>query len=203
MVNDSTVKKEGRQDRKEETRRVLLGAARRVFARDGVLAATATSVAQEADRAHGSVFVHFGSLGGLISAVIEDFGLALARDLQERTQAGASAAVVLGAHLDGVAAHEDFYTRLVVEGPLLPTEARQSLVGVQSTISHHLSPAFESLALPGVPPAFLFNLWVGIVHRYLADREFFSPGASVLRSRGPELVTQFLTLLSISKGGNE
>jgi AcrR family transcriptional regulator len=203
MVNDSSVNKKDRQGRKDETRRVLLEAARRVFARDGILAATATQVAREADRAHGSVFVHFGSLDGLVSAVVEDFGSALARDLQDRYEAGATPATILGAHLEGLAAHEGFYTRLVIEGPLLPPEARLTLVGIQSTISHHLSPVFADLAPPGVSPAFLFNLWVGIVHRYLADREFFAPGASVLQTRGPELVAQFLNLLSISKGGNE
>jgi AcrR family transcriptional regulator len=147
------------------------------------------------------VFVHFGSLDGLISAVVEDFGLSLARTLQARTDAGAGPREVLQAYLDGLADHEAFYARLVVEGPLLPAEARLSLVGIQSALSHHLAPVLAAYARPGVPEAFLFNLWVGLVHRYLGEGDLFGPPGQVLSTQGARLIDQFLALLSGSEGG--
>ena len=195
-----------RSDQKSETRRLLLAAARTVFAREGILATSMSTVAREAGRSHGTAFVHFGTQAGLVSAVVEDFGLGLASDLHRLTEAGAPPGDVLRAHVKGLSVHEAFYTRLVVEGSLLPSEARLSLIGIQSVLAHHLLPAFEAGSRAGllkaVPPAFLFNSWIGLLHHYLSNRDLFAPGASVLERWGPELVEHFLFLIEIPKGGN-
>lgn len=182
----------------------MLDAAIRVFSRDGILASTTAAVAKEAGMAHGSVFVHFGSQEGLVVAVIRDFGDALSLRLHELIEAGAGTREVLEAHLKGIREREELYARLVVEAPLLPEEARQSLVLVQSAIAFHLSPAIEADTRAGLVKAMslplLFNTWLGLVHHYLANRELFAPGASVIARRGPELLGHFMFL--ISKGGD-
>jgi AcrR family transcriptional regulator len=192
-----------RQERKTETRQRILDAAIRVFSRDGILAATTAAVAKEAGVAHGSVFVHFGSQEGLIVAAIQDFGRSVALRLHELVREGAGARAVLEAHMRGIREREDFYARLVVEAPLLPDEARTSLVLIQSAISFHLSPAIEADRSAGKIKAMalplLFNTWLGLVHYYLANRELFAPGGSVIDARGTELLEHFMSL--ISKGG--
>jgi AcrR family transcriptional regulator len=192
-----------REAQKRETWRRILDAAIRVFSRDGILAATTAAVAAEAGVAHGSVFVHFESKEGLIVASIQDFGEAVSLRLHELARAGARTREVLGAHLEAIREREDFYARLVVEAPLLPDEARTSLVLIQSAISFHLSPAFEADRAAGRIKAMslhlLFNTWLGLVHYYLANGELFAPGASVIERRGSELLGHFMSL--ISKGG--
>jgi AcrR family transcriptional regulator len=192
-----------REAQKRETRRRILDAAIRVFAREGILASTTAAVAKEAEVAQGSVFVHFGTQEGLVVAVIRDFGEAVSLRLHDLARRGGGTREVLEAHLEGIREREDFYSRLVVEAPLLPAGARQSLILIQSAISFHLSPAIEADTKSGkirvMPLALLFNTWVGLVHYYLANREFFAPGASVVDRRGGELLDHFLSL--ISKGG--
>jgi AcrR family transcriptional regulator len=192
-----------REAQKHETRRRILEASIRVFARDGFLAATSQAVATEAGVAHGSVFARFGSLEGLIAAAIGDFGEAASLRLHESVGRGARTREVLGAHLAAIREREDFYARLVVEAPLLPEAARTSLVLIQSAISFHLSPAIEADRAAGKIKSaslpLLFNTWLGLVHYYLANRELFAPGASVIDRRGPELLEHFMSL--ISKGG--
>jgi len=203
----STAKKSpaprNREAQKRETRRRILDAAVRVFARDGILASTTAAVAVEAGVAHGSVFVHFRSQEGLIVAAIQEFGKDVSLRLHELVQRGAGTREVLEAHMKGIREREDFYARLVVEAPLLPDEAKTSLVLIQSAISFHLSPAIEADRAAGkikaMPLPLLFNTWVGLVHYYLANRELFAPGASVVAERGPELLDHFMSL--ISKGG--
>jgi AcrR family transcriptional regulator len=192
-----------RERQKLETRRRIIDAACRVFARDGILASTTAAVAREAGVSQGSVFVHFGSQEGLLAATIQDFGDSLSRRLHELIDAGGGTREVLAAHLKGIGEREDFYSRLVAETPLLPEGARLCLLLIQSTICFHLSPAVEADARAGkikeMPLALLFNTWVGLIHYYLANRGLFSPGAPVVDRRGNELLDHFMFL--IAKGG--
>ena len=194
-----------RDEQKKATRRRILDAALGVFARDGIMAAATASVAAEAGVAHGSVFVHFGSQEGLVAAAIADFGENVTRRLHESLRAGARTRQVLEAHLAAIGEREGFYARLASEAPFLPGPARTSLVLIQSAISFHLSPAIAADQAAGrikkASLPLLFNTWIGLVHYYLANRELFAPGASVVEARGKELVDHYMFL--ISKGGRE
>jgi AcrR family transcriptional regulator len=192
-----------RERQKRETRQAIIDAALRVFARDGILASTTAAIAREAGLSQGSLFAHFGTQEALITAVIEDFGKGLGLRLHELTDSGANTRDVLRAQLGAIAEREDFYARLVVESTLLPGRARDSLLLIQSAICFHLSPAVEADTLSGkirpMPLHLLFNTWVGLLHHYLANRDLFAPGGSVIERRGPELLVHFLSL--IAKGG--
>jgi AcrR family transcriptional regulator len=200
-TNSTTIRRTGkRAEQKRETRRRILDAALRVFARDGILAATTAAVAAEAGVSHGSVFAHFGSQEGLVAATILDFGDAVADRIHKALGSGAKTREVLGAHLAAIREREDFYARLVAEAPLLPPAARTSLVLIQSAISFHLAPAVEADQAAGrikrssLP--LLFNTWLGLIHHYLANRELFAPGASLIEARGPELLAHFMSLIA-------
>lgn len=150
--------------------------------------------------AHGSVFARFGSLEALLVAVIEDFGESTARRIHELLDAGAGTREVLGSHLAAIGEREDFYARLVAEGGSLPREARDCLVLMQSAIAFHLAPALEADRRAGrikeLSLSLAFNTWLGLLHYYLANRELFAPGASVIEGRGAELLEHFMNLIS-------
>lgn len=193
-----------RTEQKETSRRRILDSALATMGRRGMLAASTLEIAMQAGLAQGSVFAHFGSKEGLLAAAIEDFGEALARRLHELCKRGAGTREVLAAHLEAIREREDFYSRLVVEAPLLPPAVRQSLVIVQSTIAFHLAPALEADRDAGLIPDFalplLFNTWLGLIHYYLANRDLFAPGESLVERRGAELLDHFMSL--ISRGGS-
>lgn len=191
---------DNRELKKQHTRAALISAAMYVYERDGIVAARTADVAEAADVAHGSVFVHFPTREALFVSAIEEFGMALARRLHELAAGGASLRVTLEAHLQGIAEHEGFYTRLAIEAPLLPHDARQSVLSIQSAISHHISQAAEHDEAAGrikpMPLHLLFNTWVGLVHYYLANRDLFAPDASVIERHGAELVAHFMSLVA-------
>ena len=60
------------QERRAETRELLLSAAVRLFARDGVDAVSVDAVAAEAGRTSGAVYAHFSSKAGLLRAVLDE-----------------------------------------------------------------------------------------------------------------------------------
>ena len=194
-----------RTEQKLETRRRILDAAILVFGRDGILKATTSDIAKEAGVAHGSVFAHFGSQEALVVAALDDFGEAMARRLHETMRRGAGTREVLAAHLAGIREHEDFYACLAAESSLLSAEARNSLVLMQSAIAFHLAPAIEAdrkaRRIKAMSLSMLFNTWLGLIHYYLANRELFSPGESVIDARGQELLDHFMSLISI--GGKD
>jgi AcrR family transcriptional regulator len=183
----------------EETRERIIEAAIRVYSRDGIGAASSADIAAEAGVAHGTIFARFGTKDELAAAAIFDFGDRVARRLHELCASGAGTRDVLAAHLEGIAEREEFYARLAREAPSLPKAARDSLVLIQSSIAFHLSPALEADAAAGrvkdLPLHFAFNAWAGLVHYYLANRELFAPGGSVIRRRGAELLDNFTALI--------
>lgn len=189
-----------RKDQKTLTRARILDAAYRLFSRQGLAATTTLEVAKRAKVSHGLVFAHFATRDALVSAVVAEFSERVVVRIHHLVLAKASLRDVLAAHLEGLTQHEAFYARLVTEGPSLPPVARATLIGIQSATAHHLAEAAErdmaAALIRRMPIHLLFNTWLGLVHHYLANRDLFAPGESVLERRGAELLEHYLGLLS-------
>ncbi len=192
-----------RFEQKRRTRERLIEAALPLLARDGLMAARTGDIAKAAEVSHGTVFLHFPTRNDLLIAVIEQFGERLTRRLHELNRGELALGQVLQAHLQGLAEFEDFYTRMVIEGPLLPDEAQQTLLMVQSAVSFHLIQAAERQMAAGeirlLPLHLLFNTWLGLIHHYLINRRWFAPEGKVLERYGPELTAYYLHLITNPK----
>lgn len=191
-------KEEGREAQKARTRERLLGVAARLFASRGIVATRTIDVARAARVSHGTVFLHFPTREQLIEATIERFGKAAALRTHQLALAGKGVREILEAHLASLRERESFYRRLVTEGPLLPEAARTVLIGIQSALAWHLAEAAEreGARIRKMPMHLLFNTWVALLHYYLANRDLFAPGGSVLARRGEELLDHMMGLLA-------
>ena len=192
-----------RKDQKERTRAKIVKAAMGTLAEAGLTKASTADIAKSAQVSHGTIFAHFPTREALLTAVIEEFGTRVAGRLHELAYSGSGVREILIAHLQGLIEFEPFYTRLVIEGRLLPDKARQMLVVIQSAISFHISQAAESEMEEGIikrtPVHLLFNTWMGLVHYYLANGDLFSPRGSVLLQHGPALIEHYMNLISKPK----
>jgi AcrR family transcriptional regulator len=190
-----------RKAQKEQTRQLLIETALQQFAEHGLSATPTADIAKAAGVSHGTVFAHFPTREEFLICVIEEFGTRIARRMHELAGNGKSLREVLAAHLNGLMEVEPFYTRLVTERPLLPTEVLHSLVGIQSAISFHLQQAAEEEMNRGTirrqPLHLLFNTWLGLIHYYLANGDLFAPGESVLKRYGEELIGYFMALIAV------
>ena len=200
MEANQTKPKTRRQIQKERTRQHLIETAFAQFAAHGLTTMRTADIAQAAGVSHGTVFVHFPTQEALLCAVIEEFGVRVARRLHELAVSNRSLRDVLAAHLRGLAEVEPFYTRLVIEGRMLPASARSTVIVIQSAISFHLGQAAEREISAGTiascPIHLLFNTWVGLIHYYLANGDLFAPGESVLARYGQELLEHYLRLIA-------
>lgn len=190
------MEKTSRQLQKEQTKTVLLQTAYELFSERGIMSTRMSDIAQAAGVSHGTVFLHFRTQEELISQVVELYCGKIAARTHELASSGCSLRDILSAHLDGIAEFECFYSRLVNENRFLPTGARDAWIGLQSAISLHFSQAVDREVKKDISCALLFNLWIGLVHHYLANGDLFAPEGNVLRRYGETLIESYMTLVS-------
>ena len=189
-----------RSEQKLQTRQRVIDAANYLFAEQGLARTRTADIARRAGLSHGGMFVHFSSRDELLAEVVADIGRRITDRLHAAISDNADLEEVLRAHLQCLSECEPSYATFLRESRHLPEATLRSRIGVQSAISFHLNESAERAMQAGqirrMPKHMLFNTWIGLVHHYLMNRELFAPNSSVLRERGEELVTHFLSLLS-------
>ncbi len=192
------MKKNTRQLQKERTREFLISTASELFAARGILATRMSDIAQAAGVSHGTVFLHFETQEALVKEVIRVYCGKMVLLTHELARNCGSLHHLLQAHLQGIMEFEALYSRLVIENRLLPQEARDEWINLQSALALHFSQAAErelEEKTQDIPLSMLFNMWIGLVHHYLSNDDLFAPGQSVLGRWGDTLVETFTQLL--------
>ncbi|MGA2142986.1 MAG: TetR/AcrR family transcriptional regulator [Brevinematales bacterium] len=189
-----------RSGRKDATRLRIIKTAQAQFVKDGIIKAKTSDIASAAGLAHGTIFVHFPTREILLVEAVKDFGRKITERIHELEAMAGNTREILEAHISGLSLFESFYTRLVTEGPLLPAQARQELLMIQSAVSYHLNGAVQRDIAAGrlkrVPIHLVFNTWIGLIHYYLVNRDMFSGGGPVLERYRDELLDFFMGLIS-------
>jgi len=170
-----------------------------LFARDGIAGTTTADIAKSIRMSHGNVFVHFPKSDDLVIAVIDEFGRRLQVEFRQVLEEGLGLRAALRAHLKVLAEFEPFYSRLVIEAPMLPPKVRSTLMMLHAAVSQRLFIALERERKLGrvrkIERPLLFNTWIGLVHHYLVNRDMFANGDSVIAEHGEGLVQHFMTLV--------
>lgn len=188
-----------RQQQKAATRERVVEGALALFAQQGIVQTKTADIAKAIGMSHGVIFLHFPKRDELVIAVIDEFGRRLAAELRRAMEGGVGLRAVLEAHLRVLEEFEPFYARLVTEAALLPPKVRSTLLMLQAAVSHRMQVAAEQEQRAGrmrdMPRHLLFNTWIGLVHHYLANRDVFATGPSVMAEKKDELVRHFLSLV--------
>lgn len=191
--------KTGRQLQKEQTRQLLLQTAYVLFSRHGFLHTRMSDIAKAAGVSHGTVFLHFETQEALISEVIDVYGRKIALRTHELTDSCDHLEEILSSHLAGIREFEPFYTWLVIENTMLPQGARDTWISIQSAISFHFSQVAEKELQANqksqIPVSILFNMWIGLVHHYLASGDLFAPEGNVIARYGSSLIQNYIKLI--------
>lgn len=187
-----------RQLQKESTRKKIIEAAYKVYAGQGFAAPTA-DIAKEAGVSHGTIFVHFSSLEELQCYLVQDFGNALGLEIHCLAETSSNIEELLKAHLNVLAKYENFYIRLIAEKSLLPEDTQMAFANIRSIMAYHFSKVIEregkNQAIKNISLHLMFNTWMGLLHYYLLNKDFFSPDYPLLLRYGPELIGTFAQLI--------
>ncbi len=189
----SSAKRPGRGG---DTRARLLAVAARLFAERGLSAARTADVAAAVGLSHGALFVHFASREALLAAVLTDFATRVGTRFLAAELAGASTRVVLEAHVAAIQPDEALYRCLVLEAPSLAVDVQSVLLRLQTAVALPFEAALCREA-PHLAPAFplVFSTWLGLLHHYVTNPQWFGLGGAVLPTHGPRLVGHFLGLI--------
>ena len=180
-----------RIEQKEQTRLHLLSKAYSKFAETGFLSTKTLDIATAAGVSHGTLFVHFPTKEELLTQAIDEFGMRMGMKLMQLTKDKESTREVLRAHLETLEEYEPFYAHLVIEGPLLPRSVRNRIFAIQSGIAHYLEKTIQRKE-GSTPIHFVLNSWIGLIHYYLANRDIFAPGKSVIAVCGKDFLNHFI-----------
>ncbi|HUU26522.1 MAG TPA: TetR/AcrR family transcriptional regulator [archaeon] len=192
-----------RKEQKKRTRELLIECALQEFSQKGISATTTVDIAKAAGVAHGTVFVHFPTRDDLLIRVISDFGLLIGSEFKKLSRQEGGVRDILAAHLKIIERYEPFYTQLVIEGALLPRDARNTIFLIQSGIARYLEEALardvQKKLVRSLPIHLLLNTWIGTLNYYLANRDKFAPGKSVIAAHGQELLNHFISTIELKK----
>jgi len=199
MSGESIMKVSTRQMQKSNTRKKIIETAYRIFSQKGFSVATSV-IAKEAGVSHGSIFAYFPTLNDLLICVLSDFEENIGKSLHMLAEKCDSIENLLEEHLNVLEKYEAFYSRLISEKNKLPDEAKYTFSFIQSTMAFHFSSVIEREIEKGtvkkLPIHLLFNTWLGLIHYYLLNKEFFSDSSeSVLKRYRAELLHTYLNLI--------
>lgn len=191
--------KSKRQLQKENTRKKIIDTAYRIYSAHGFTATTAM-IAKEAKISHGTIFAHFQSLNELLESLIEYFGTVLTAEIHDLTEENSTLEEMLKTHLNILSRHEEFYIRLITERSLLPEEVQYTFAHIQATLAYHFNRILENeiknQKVKEIPVHLMFNTWMGLIHYYLCNKDFFSPEQPVLECYAEELIAAFLAMIN-------
>ena len=199
MSGESIMRVSTRQTQKSNTRKKIIKTAYRIFSERGFSVPTSI-IAKEAGVSHGSIFVHYPTLNDLMISLLSEFGDNMGSSLHTLAKKCDSVENLLVEHLSVLEEYEAFYSRLISEKDRLPDEAKSTFAIIQSTVAFHFSSVIdveiEKGTVKKLPIHMLFNTWLGLVHYYLLNREFFShSNQSVLRRYREEILSAYLNLI--------
>ncbi|WP_217348798.1 TetR/AcrR family transcriptional regulator [Thermoanaerobacterium thermosaccharolyticum] len=181
------------------TRKKIIETAYKVFSEKG-FSVPSSIIAKEAGVSHGSIFAHFPTMNDLLISLLSDFGDKMGSSLHILAKKCDSVENLLKEHLKVLKEYETFYSRLISEKNRLPNEAKNTFAIIQSTVAFHFSSVIEREIEKGMvkklPVHMLFNIWLGLVHYYLLNKDFFSDSnESVIKRYGSELLSTYLNLI--------
>lgn len=188
-----------RQLQKIATREHIIETAMSVYIAQGFSVPTHT-IAQKAGVAHGTIFVHFPTREALLFQALARFADDIGNKLHGLSASNHDIETLLKAHLEIIGENEAFYKHLLQELPNLSLEARHLFVSLNSIASHHFSIALQSGIENGIlkqlSTHMTYNTWLGLIHYYLQNSEFFSPnGESVIARYKDDLLNSYIDLI--------
>jgi AcrR family transcriptional regulator len=173
-ANPDAPEQGARERQKQQTRLALLAAARRVLAQRGFAATTTREIALEAKVAAGTFFVHFPSVGALVSALLDEH---VAKALAGALRSAAKKRGVVAQLLHVCNALFESYdeepelARAYITGSLFPTAAPQvpsaRLASFRVWVVERIDAAISSGELPDIDRelAFIsfFSIYFGLL----------------------------------------
>lgn len=189
-----------RQIAKQKTREKLFQTAKEVFLEKGFLDASTAEIAQRANVAHGTLFLHFESKENLIMSIFDDLLIQLTDDLYQVLNDLSDMREMLEIYLDWLEQNEDFYVIIARELPYYTDSLRRIILGREGAARHYFIKAIQSGIQSGiykeVDETSAVNFLFAAIHFYLRLKPAYVEGESVVKTKRDEIIQTFLTFIT-------
>ena len=189
-----------RQLSKEATRQLILEKTKELIIAGGVLKTSTKQIADSSRVAHGTIFSHFNNREQLISSVIKQELIRIAKELyQFEEQSHSSFEKLLREYLVLVSREEDLLVVLSKEFPFFSDDLKREIITTETIVKKLFynkiregidKNIFKPVNIP-VALSFLF----GTLHFYLSRKEYFVSKDSVINEQKEEIMTIFINIL--------
>jgi AcrR family transcriptional regulator len=189
---------------KRQTRDLLLKAAKKCFIENGFLNTPANKIAVEAGVAHGTLFSHFKNKDTLILEIIDFEMNEIGETIQELIKQAEDVEDILRGYLNLIIREEAFFAVLAKEKPFYFIELRRKLIFRESVIRSYFFDKIseENSHLSDEEITASLNWLFAIINYYLANRELFASGKSVIKKFENSIIKTFKKII-ISEEVNE
>lgn len=189
---------------KQKTRLHILNTAKELFIKKGFLNITTAQIAELADVAHGTLFLHFKSKNSLILEILDEQLYFINDQIGDIIRRAGDLPQMLSLYLNLLQADEDFFSVIARELPFYPAELRRLILFRDSIIRSYFHKMIEAGIAAGsyrqvditVTVTFLF----GTINYYLSLKSIFVQEESVIGKFKQAIQQNFMLLLTSDKG---
>ncbi|MCJ7626556.1 MAG: TetR/AcrR family transcriptional regulator, partial [Anaerolineaceae bacterium] len=189
-----------RQINKLKTREKLFQTAKDVFLEKGFLDASTAEIAQRADVAHGTLFLHFESKENLIMSIFDEMLIQLTDELNDVLNDLSDMREMLEIYLDWLERNEVFYVIIARELPYYTDSLRRIILGREGAARHYFIKAIRRGIQSGiykeVDETSAVNFLFAAIHFYLRLKPAYAEGESVIQTKKDEIIHTFLTFIT-------
>lgn len=193
--------KNSRKIAKERTRLLILDKTKELIELYGIQNITTKQISDSCQLAHGTIFSHFSNREELISNVIKQELIRIAKELNKLEELNVSFMKLLDKYLSLVARDEDLLVVLTIEYPFLSDSLQREIITTESIVKKLFYQRIEQGIAGNEYKAFnisvLLSFLFGTIHYYLARKNLFVSSGSVIERKKKDIINIFLSTIKL------
>lgn len=188
-----------RKTQKQSTRENIIAAAKTIYVDKGILNTATSQIADVANIAHGTLFLHFPNKDSLIIELIDVELSKFSDNLKQLILEAVDVKTILNRYLTLVQEEEGFFSTLACELPYYKRELRRQILFRQSLIREHFHQVIQQgieqniYAKINIPCALTFLF--GTINYYLSLNKSFVQEGSVINKFHEQIIDIFIKIL--------
>jgi len=188
-----------RKTQKQSTRENIIAAAKTIYVDKGILNTATSQIADTANIAHGTLFLHFPNKDSLIIKLIDVELSKFSDNLKQLILETSDVRTILNRYLTLIQEEEGFFSTLACELPYYKRELRRQILFRQSLIREHFHQVIQQgieqniYAKINIPCALTFLF--GTINYYLSLNKSFVQEGSVINKFHEQIIDIFIKIL--------
>ncbi len=188
-----------RQTQKQSTRENIIAAAKTIYVNKGILNTATSQIADAANIAHGTLFLHFSNKDSLIIELIDVELSKFSDNLKQLILETSDVRTILNSYLTLIQEEEGFFSTLACELPYYKSELRRQILFRQSLIREHfhqvIQQGIEQNIYAKINISCALTFLFGTINYYLSLRRSFIQEGSVINKFHDQIVDIFMKIL--------